>query len=309
MTTMLALICGSSAMTAAQSTDAGTEYAYYESVLLIEDDLQNGEEKDADEASTTAVQLMQPRDENGMPALILIPGGGLSSAIYRQTIDGRVGWAEQFVTAGFRVYLTKPSGRLSADKLRWESTDVWPLWGIGEVFPRRYENSQFPDKSADTLSPLLRLKVQPLSVTQLARLLDTTGDAIVIAHSAGGRLMFHPSILAHPNVRGTVAIETLKCPVDGERISKSYAPGQRWFVGLWGDRLDRGRPSMRTRFNSCEEMTEALQASGVSARNIQIPRDLGVSGNSHLLMQDRNSGDLGKLLLREIFAREARRPN
>jgi pimeloyl-ACP methyl ester carboxylesterase len=309
MAATLALLCGCSAITAAQRTDASNAYAFFESVLLIEDDLQNGEEKDTHDAGATAVQLMQPRDDNGMPALILIPGGGLSSAIYRQTIDGRIGWAEQFVTAGFRVYLTKPSGRLSADKLRWNTADVWPLWGIGEVFPRRHENSQFPDKNVAALTQLLRLEAQPLSVPQLSRLLDTTGDAIVIAHSAGGRLMFHPSILAHPNVRGTIAIETLKCPGDGELISAVYARGQRWFVGLWGDRLDRGRPSMRTRFNSCEKMTEVLRASGVAAKNIQTPRDLGVSGNSHLLMQDSNSGDLGELLLQEIVVREARRRN
>ena len=59
---------------------------------------------------------------------------------------------------------------------------------------------------------------------------------------------------------------------------------------LWGDYVDRS-PRWAPRLKLCREFAEAANKAGGKVENIVLP-DLGIKGNSHMLMQDRNSIEL-----------------
>ena len=64
---------------------------------------------------------------------------------------------------------------------------------------------------------------------------------------------------------------------------------------LWGDYVDQF-PRWAPRLANCREFIRAANAAGGKAEMIVLP-DIGIKGNSHMLMQDDNSLDIADLLL------------
>lgn len=228
-------------------------------------------------------------------SLILIPGGGLSSWHYTGTPDGREGWAQIFAAAGFPVYLMNPPRSTRDTPGRWTSRTVWTLWGFGPEYDRPFDNAQFPFDAIDELDSALLFERAEGGEEHLRALLDDIGPSIVLAHSAGGRTMF--AVNDHANVRATIAIETLDCPIDELQLSNIYVEGERKFLSIWGDNLNRGRPNMESRYQSCVHAADLIAAAGGIAKTIRLPTDLQIYGNSHLLMQDRNSKQIADLII------------
>ncbi len=111
-----------------------------------------------------------------------------------------------------------------------------------------------------------------------------------------------PVYLLNPNLRGTIAVETTNCPTDEAALNTIYVEGGRAFLSLWGDNLDRGAPSMLTRYASCRQASETISAAGGRAQTIHLPEDSGIAGNSHLMMQDRNNTEIGGMILEWLRA-------
>ena len=109
--------------------------------------------------------------------------------------------------------------------------------------------------------------------------------------------MFGIARAGHENLLGTIAIETIRCPVDAEQLRQIYAAGKLRFLSIWGDNLDRGSPGMLARYESCRAASDLISAAGGDAQTIRLPEDLGIDGNSHLLMQDSNSAEIAALLI------------
>ena len=98
------------------------------------------------------VQLIKPREhEDGRLPIVMLHGGFHSGTAYLQCPDGRPGWAYKFAEQGHCVYVPD-----------------WPAHG----------KSPGIDRIAD---------LGTLDIAQsIAALLETTGRAIVLAHSASG---------------------------------------------------------------------------------------------------------------------------
>lgn len=246
------------------------------------------------------VEVIRPVEKGLDLSIIMIPGGGLSSLIYRTGGTDTTGWSTQFAAAGFTVYLTHPPARPEG-KGKWTPETVWSLWGLGNRYPRPYDGSRAGPDMASELHQLLGVGRHPMATSQLSELLDRAGPSFVLAHSAGGRAMFNESILNHPNLKGTVAVETLRCPTNAAMLKKTYADAGRSFFSLWGDHLDRGRPPIDDRYQSCREAAEMIEASGGRAKTVLLPIDAGVTGNSHLLMLEDNADDLASRLIRWLI--------
>jgi hypothetical protein len=56
---------------------------------------------------------------------------------------------------------------------------------------------------------------------------------------------------------------------------------------LWGDYVDQS-PRWAPRLKACREFAAAVTLAGGKAQNLVLP-EIGVKGNSHMLMQDSNS--------------------
>ena len=251
----------------------------------------------ASSKTTVPVQFFMPLERSSEVVLVLVPGGGLSSWSYTTTPDGRDGWAQQFARAGIPVYLLNPPSGTREQLGRWNKESVWTLWGIGPEFGTPYGNSKFPVAAIDVLHSSFYITRAGGGTAHVLRLLDEIGPAVVLGHSAGGGATFGAVRAGHKDLRGTIAVETTTCPTDQELLEREYVSGKRGFLSIWGDNLDRGAPSMRTRYESCRKASDIIAAAGGDAKTIYLPEDLGISGNTHLLMQDTNSEQLGDLII------------
>lgn len=246
------------------------------------------------------VQFFMPAERRSEVAVVMIPGGGLPSWSYTTTPEGREGWAQQFARAGVPVYLMNPPAGFREELGRWNRESVWPLWGMGPVFGTPYPDGKHPVEAIDNLHASFYIARAPGGADHLRSLLDEIGPAVVLAHSAGGSAMFSAARALHPNLRGTIAVETTNCLTDEAALATIYVEGDRAFLSLWGDNLDRGAPSMLTRYASCRQASETVAAAGGRAQTIHLPEDRGIAGNSHLMMQDRNSTEIGAMILEWI---------
>ena len=248
------------------------------------------------------VQFFMPAERRSEVALVMIPGGGLPSWSYTATPDGRQGWAQQFASAGVPVYLTNPPAGFREELGRWNREAVWPLWGMGPEFGTPYADGKHPVEAIDNLHASFYIARAPGGAAHLRSLLDEIGPAVVLAHSAGGAAMFSAARALHPNLRATIAVETTNCPTDEVALNTIYVEGDRAFLSLWGDNLDRGAPSMLTRYASCRQASEIISAAGGRAQTIHLPEDRGIAGNTHLMMQDTNNTEIGEMILEWLRA-------
>ena len=256
----------------------------------------------ADPAGPAPVQFFLPAQRRSEVALVMIPGGGLPSWSYTATPDGREGWAQQFARAGVPVYLLNPPAGFREELGRWNKEFVWTLWGMGPEFGTLYPQGKHPVEAIDNLHASFYIARAPGGAAHLRSLLDEIGPAVVLAHSAGGAAMFSAARALHPNLRGTIAVETTNCPTDEATLNTIYVEGDRAFFSLWGDNLDRGAPSMLTRYASCRQASESIAADGGRAQTIHLPEDRGIAGNTHLMMQDRNNTEIGGMILEWLRA-------
>lgn len=247
--------------------------------------------------TTVPVQFYMPYERKSDIALVLVPGGALSSWSYTTTPDGRDGWAQQFASAGIPVYLLNPPTGAREQLGRWNKESVWSLWGIGPEYGTPYEDSKFPVDAIDALQSSFHIVRAGGGTAHVLALLDEIGPAVVMGHSAGGAATFGAARAGHDNLRGTIAIETTNCPSEEQQLGDIYLDGDRAFLSVWGDNLDRGAPSMLSRYESCRKASEVIAGLGGKATTWRLPQDKGIRGNTHLMMQDLNNEEIGRLVL------------
>jgi pimeloyl-ACP methyl ester carboxylesterase len=274
--------------------------------------------------------------------IILIPGFGLSSSIYLTTPDGREGWAQYFVRQGHPVYIMDIphrsssgfaidaiNGCMKADPAFPCTEDImlgktsleqpWSVWGFGPEFGVSFPDSRFPAQplqenyieqfgaSFEVFSGSGRMGAATngeASQQALAELLDRVGPSVLIMHSAAGALGFRYARSSPTQVKALVAVETVACPaVDNADNPLAGIP----FLALYGDYVEArsagGHPRRRA---SCKAAADAIGSHGTHARFIDLPGELAIKGNSHLMMQDNNSNDLAGLISEWLQAGQIR---
>jgi pimeloyl-ACP methyl ester carboxylesterase len=115
---------------------------------------------------------------------------------------------------------------------------------------------------------------------------------VIVVHSQGGNFAFN-SALRHPDkVKAIVAVETSGSPdpksTDFDKLARIP------MLWVWGDNLN-GYSFWRDVRARQEQFRKGLRAAGGIADEIDLP-EIGIHGNSHMLMMDRNSGEIAALI-------------
>ena len=196
--------------------------------------------------------------------------------------------------------------------------------------PQVYPGSQFPG-DAESYNQFQRgwsVGSGPLdndlNAEALAALLKKTGPAILMTHSMGGTIGWRAALLSG-NVRGIVAMEPggtpFLFPSDAmPKLSESAFPALRAtakavpperFAALtripillvYGDYIAEGlsdnvgQDKWRTEFEMAKAFAAEVNRRGGDARVIHLP-EIGIRGNSHFLMQEKNNGEIADLIER-----------
>lgn len=269
------------------------------------------------------------------PRIVLVPGFGLSSSIYLATPDGREGWAQYFARRGYPVYVVDVperstagfsvdaiNGCIAADPQfgcsresrlgRTSLEQPWRVWGFGPRFGEVHANSRFPalplqQNYIEQFGASFEVYVGSANIGRpgspnprnptaeaLTALLKRVGPSVLVLHSAAGSAGFEVAREEPALVRALVSIETTACPA-----LQADAPGPLAgiaFLGIYGDYVeDRGSGGHPGRYRSCKSLAQS-SARLATGKFIDLPGDLKIRGNSHLMMQDDNSDDIAALV-------------
>lgn len=236
--------------------------------------------------------------ENRRP-LVFIHGGGLTGAMWEVTPDGRPGWAVLASQAGYDVYLpdTIDNGRSqrapddfrkAAGKIEHRTAkQIWNRFRIGPTdgydARRVFEGGQFPVEAFDGLvggQSARRRNNDEVEAKGIVEAITKIGQCEVIAHSHGAALVMHVLDRIGHLVQQLVLVEP-----GGTASAGNLIPGVRTAI-YWGDYLDTVPAWVKIAAPYDTTPTEV----------IRLP-EIGVTGNSHFPMFDRNSDDVFSVLL------------
>jgi pimeloyl-ACP methyl ester carboxylesterase len=221
----------------------------------------------------------------------------------------------------------------SASLSRWSLQRAWPTWGFGPEVGEAYEDVRYPVEAVDQLVASFPAYVStsgggggggrrsggddeqtvtgsrggqgsgsgagggsrfasPREVAALDSLLARVGPAVLLVHSAGGGSGFAVAQSSPNLVERVVAVEPVGCPTDQQTVSRMG--GDAPFLGVYGDYVaERGQEGRRS---ACRTTADLAGETAPESTMLSLP-DEGVSGNTHLLMQDDNNGAIADRVL------------
>ena len=264
------------------------------------------------------VRYQVPAGPVGHP-IALIHGCCLTGKTWETTPDGRMGWDEYFVRKGHAVYVIDQAarGRSAADpsainSVKLTRTDrdqlpivsftshqeAWTIFRFGPEYPKVYPGLRFPlDAQGEFWKQMVPDWSQSLptpnpTVPALSELAQRLNGTVLVSHSQSGIYPFQTAALSAKGIAGIVSIEPAACPDPNADLTPyTKIP----ILVLWADYVDQSA-RWAPRVAACKTFAEAVNKAGGKVEHIALP-EIGIRGNSHMLMQDRNSLEIADWLL------------
>ncbi|MDB5509930.1 MAG: hydrolase/carboxylic esterase [Hyphomicrobiales bacterium] len=251
--------------------------------------------------------------------ILMWHGGGLTGATYETTPDGREGWRDMFIRKGWDVYVTDAvergrSGFASPDiwnapPLFLTQTDPWERFRIGpgpgsfDADPAKRKllpGNQFPVEAFDAFTKQIVprwLSTDDAVLQAYLALIDKVCPCVILAHSQGGFFGFRAAEARPDKVKALVAVEPASAgPAKGAASLKNVP-----VLTVFGDYIEQD-PRWVAYSKNVLAYLAALKAAGGSGDVIDLPK-LGIKGNSHMLMMDRNNRDVADQIQKWLVGR------
>ncbi len=265
--------------------------------------------------------------------LVLVHGGGGQATDYMGTPDGRDGWLDYFLAAGFDVYFVdRPAHGRSPNNVAYgplrpaTTTELMTQMFLGQS--KQYPGGGGP-QSKENIQHTASSEPGPtvgndILQQDLAELLDRIGPAIVVTHSAGGASGWLAMAARPDKVKAVLAIEPVMGITDNLSslitFSPALAPGEK--IAL--EKLPAEKPGL----NPCELQprdkvrtvpafkdkpvmfvvspqsspmftpnvhcsVHTLNQLGARAKLARL-EDYGLLGNGHFMNEELNNGEIAK---------------
>jgi len=271
------------------------------------------------------VQYQIPMKGDQHVPVVMVHGCCLSSKTWETTPDGRIGWSEYFLRKDRPVYLADQvsrarsgfdptafadvrQGKAAPDKMPTilDATHQvgWTVFRFGPKYGEVFPDEQFPMQAADEfykqMIPDLNSTLGPAPTAtwkQMAALGVRLNGAILMGHSESGFFPEQAALINPAGIRGNISIE-MPCVTDFSAAQLSTLAKIPTLI-MFGDHLDDvsgGPANWGQSFRSCSTFVDELKKAGGDAEMMHLPA-LGIKGNSHMLMQDRNSDQLADLVI------------
>jgi pimeloyl-ACP methyl ester carboxylesterase len=241
-------------------------------------------------------------------------GGGLTGVTWETKPDGKPGWQMFFLNRGYDVYVSDAVERGRASWARYpeffkseplfrSKKEAWELFRFGPTGSydpdpanrRTFSDTQFPTEALDQFAKQgVPRWVTNDAPTQAAydQLVERVCPCVIIVHSQGGNFGFNAALRAHDKIKALVAIEPSGAPDPGKVDVAQLKTVPHLFV--FGDHL-HDFPSWQNFIKASQRYHAALTGAGVKSDWIDLPT-LGIKGNSHMMMMDRNSDQIAELV-------------
>jgi pimeloyl-ACP methyl ester carboxylesterase len=251
------------------------------------------------------VNFIKSGNKKDSSAIVMVPGLNLTSYIFFTTPDHRKGWAELFADKGYDVYMVNDpkydfaTGGIIApfsvpingkpatpgSDQAWQS-DIWRRWGFGTSQGIPYADAQFPTDSFANFAlnyPYVGTSAK-LFENAISAVIDSIkGKVWLLSHSAGTQAAVLAAHQKKAKLNGFILIEPAGPP---DSTDFPDFNGLHMF-GVYGDYItSRNQTSRKV---AVETISVKFQNAGGISDVVSLPEDSLVKGNSHLMMQDKNS--------------------
>jgi len=275
------------------------------------------------------VRYMVPQSGDRNVPVVMVHGATLTGKSWETTPDGRMGWDEYFVRKGHPVYVpdqvgrgrsgfnqaplndvragSKPPAELPA-WLRFSDEGAWPNFRFGPTPGEPFSDSQFPLTAVDEFSKqgvpdMFRGTTSTSTIKALSELAAQLKGAVVMGHSQSGVFPLQAALLNPAVMKALVLVEPGSCPATytaDEIKALATVP----VLIVFGDHraTPTGIPALPTwqeRFEVCQALIGRVKSAGGQAEML-APSEQGIRGNSHMMMQDKNSLQIADLILKWI---------
>jgi pimeloyl-ACP methyl ester carboxylesterase len=282
------------------------------------------------------VEYMVPDGAARVP-VVMVHGATLSGKTYDTTPDGRMGWYEYFVRKSHPVYVVDQigrarsgfdqsafnnvrAGRIAPDKqpnlLRLaDRFGSWTNFRIGPEPGKAYPQTQFPVEAADKLSAqsvpdlLGTSRADNPNWKALSDLALQLNGAVLLTHSQSGPYPLESAIINAKGILGIVMVEPGTCNAQAHTDDEIAVLAKTPIFIIFGDYLSSptnlGGPDWKDRFNDCKAFKKRVDAVKGDVR-LMTTAEMGVRGNSHMMMMDRNNLEIADLILAWIGEKAVR---
>jgi len=258
------------------------------------------------------VQYFLPRQRKGKLPLLLWHGGGLTGVTYESTPDGREGWLNMFVRKGWDVYA---SDAVERGRSGFAPPDIWPTeptfltfadpferfrigdgegsWSPDPAQRRVLPGDQFPVEAYENYmkqSVPRWLSTDDAIITAYLAEVDKVCPCVLLVHSQGGAFGFKVAEQRPDKIKAIVAVESATAGHPDKAAALKNTPT----LMLFGDYVDQ-HPRWATFKRIDLEYAAAVRAGGGSVDVITLP-EIGIRGNSHMMMQDKNNTEIADVI-------------
>jgi pimeloyl-ACP methyl ester carboxylesterase len=270
------------------------------------------------------VQYQSPLNADRHLPVVMVHGCCLSSKTWETTPDSRMGWNEYFVRKGRSVYLADQVSRARSgfdptkinavrsgsaqpselpNVLAASHQTAWSVFRFGPSFNVPFPDGQFPVQAIDELYKQMipdlnsTLPNPNPTWTNMAALAKQLKGAILMGHSESGFFPEQAALIDPAGVKGIISIE-MPCQTNLTEAQVSTLAKIPTLI-MFGDHLgdvQGGPANWANSFDTCQKFVEQLTKAGGDAVMMHLPK-MGIKGNSHMLMQDKNNLQLADLIL------------
>jgi pimeloyl-ACP methyl ester carboxylesterase len=264
------------------------------------------------------VKLAQPK---GSVPILMWHGGGLTGVTWETKPDGKPGWQLFFLRAGHDVYVSDAVERGRASWARYPEIftseplfrtkkQAWEDFRIGAPGSYKLNAAErvalpgqlFPTEAFDQF---FKQGVPRWSTTDVQiqaaynQLVQKVCPCVIVVHSQGGNFGFNAALTAPDKVKALIAIEPSGAPkpeaaADGKLKAVPH-------LVVWGDFI--GQSPLWQRFvPASQNYAAALRAAGGVGDWWDLPK-MGVAGNTHMLMMDKNSDQIAQMIQKWLTER------
>lgn len=273
--------------------------------------------------------------------LVFLHGGSMTKRCWSSTPDGRDGFQNIFLRKGYSVYLMDQprngeSGRTTnpdeapvvANIPSYDDRLRFTLFRLGE-WPDFYPGVQFPKDSA-SLEQFFRLGAmvrgeddRDVIAEAMAALLEKTGPAVLVTHSANGTVGWRTALLSDkvkaivsyepgggkygpfifPKGEVPEAIPTYWGPIEpiGVEPEAFKKLTKMPIIIYYGDNIatepvaDAGRDQWRGELQMARLFAETVNRHGGNCTVVHLP-EIGIKGNTHFPFIDLNNVEIADLM-------------
>jgi len=263
------------------------------------------------------VQYFLQQKAKGKLPLLLWHGGGLSGVTYETKPDGQPGWLNYFLRKGWDVYI---SDAMERGRSGWTNTfkgepvflplgDPWERFRVGpagswnddKAKRTTYPGTQFP---IEAYEQFMKQGVPRWTTTDdqiiaaYIELVDKVCPCIVLVHSQSGTFGFKVLEARPDKVKALVAVE----PTLGGDKNKVASIKNSPVLVIYGDNAKDHPRWSKIRAGGVAYF-DVLKSAGGSVDVVDLP-DMGIKGNSHMMMMDKNSDQIADVIQKWLVSKE-----